>query len=72
MTEPAVNHKISIPFVDSDYDRIPWSHPGSGIQPRPNNLSRTFAETCTLLRIAKQIMEVMYAFCISRGIFELI
>jgi hypothetical protein len=56
---PLEDSNIPIPFVDSEYDQIPWYYPRSGIPSQPNYLSRTFAETCELLKIAKQIMSFL-------------
>ncbi|KAJ7747438.1 hypothetical protein DFH07DRAFT_747798 [Mycena maculata] len=43
-------------LVDSEMDRVPWYHPQAGIAPQPNMLSRTFAASCDLLRIARRIL----------------
>ncbi|RDB17161.1 Nitrogen assimilation transcription factor nirA [Hypsizygus marmoreus] len=51
--------RIPIPFVDSDFDSIPWHYPPSGIPPQPNFLSTTFAASCQLLMIARRIMDVV-------------
>src|ERR1700730_4176026 len=50
---------IPVPFVDSDFDQLIWHHPPSGLQPQPTYLSRTFAETCELLRIGRRIMAIV-------------
>ncbi len=56
-------HSIPVPFVDADFDEIPWHYKnettGVSIPPQPNHLSRTFAKTCELLIIAKKIMEMV-------------
>jgi hypothetical protein len=57
--EPASNTSIPVPFVDSEFDQLPWHYPPSGVPPQPNRLSWTFAETCELLKIARRIMEVL-------------
>ncbi|TFK73146.1 hypothetical protein BDN72DRAFT_247733 [Pluteus cervinus] len=50
---------IPVPFVDSDFDEIMWVYPPSGLQPQPNNLSKTFAASCQLLLMARQVMKVV-------------
>jgi hypothetical protein len=50
---------IPVPFVDSDFDQLVWHFPPSGIPPQPTYMSRTFAETCELLRIGRRIMEIV-------------
>ncbi|KAH6911585.1 hypothetical protein BKA70DRAFT_860549 [Coprinopsis sp. MPI-PUGE-AT-0042] len=50
---------MPVPYVDTEYDQIPFDHPASGIPPRPGYLSKTFASTCELLVIARRIMSVV-------------
>ncbi|KAF7967505.1 hypothetical protein HWV62_41412 [Athelia sp. TMB] len=59
VSSPTDLQRIPVPFVDSGFDQIPWHYPASGIDPQPNYLSRTFVETCELLRIARRIMDVV-------------
>jgi len=59
VSSPTDLQRIPVPFVDSGFDQIPWHHPASNIDPQPNYLSRTFVETCELLRIARRIMDVV-------------
>ncbi|KAF5384224.1 hypothetical protein D9615_003446 [Tricholomella constricta] len=51
--------RIPIPFVDAQFDSVPWYYPPSGIPPQPNFLSTTFAASCELLLIARRIMDVV-------------
>ena len=55
----ADRNTIPVPFVDSDFDQLIWHYPPSGLQPQPTYLSRTFAETCELLRIGRRIMGIV-------------
>lgn len=59
--EPATTRMqtVPMPFVDSDFDQIPFYYPSSNIPPQPNFLSRTFAASCELLMITRRIMEVV-------------
>lgn len=56
---PSDHQSLPFPFVDSEYDQLDWHYPASGIPPQPNYLSRTFAVTCELLRIARTIIDVV-------------
>jgi hypothetical protein len=56
---PSDRQTIPVPFVDTDFDELPWHYSPSGFPPQPNHLSRTFAKTCELLRIARGIMDVL-------------
>lgn len=56
---PSDLQSLPFPFVDSEYDQIDWHYPACGIPPQPNYLSRTFAVTCELLRIARKIIDVV-------------
>ncbi|KAJ7731550.1 hypothetical protein DFH07DRAFT_755597 [Mycena maculata] len=47
---------IPTPFVDCEMDQVPWHYPQAGIAPQPNMLSRTFAASCDLLRIARRVL----------------
>ncbi|KAF8892873.1 hypothetical protein BD779DRAFT_1507469 [Infundibulicybe gibba] len=49
----------------SHLDELPWHYLPAGIPPQPNLLSKTFAATCELLRIARRIMDVVYGFCLN-------
>ncbi|KAF9460391.1 hypothetical protein BDZ94DRAFT_1266118 [Collybia nuda] len=51
--------RIPIPFIDSEFDQVPWHHPPANIPPQPNFLSRTFVASCELLVIARRIMDVV-------------
>jgi len=55
----ANRNTIPVPFVDSDFDQLVWHYPPSGVAPQPTYMSRTFAETCELLRIGRRIMEIV-------------
>jgi hypothetical protein len=57
--EPSDRHRIPVPFIDTDYDQIPWEYSPSKIPPQPNNLSRTFAASCELLTIARRVMDIV-------------
>ncbi|EDR01153.1 uncharacterized protein LACBIDRAFT_312485 [Laccaria bicolor S238N-H82] len=59
VTSP-LNSSVPVPFVDTDLDEMPWSHPPAGIPPQANNISKTFAVTCELLMIARRIMDVVF------------
>ncbi|KAJ7151912.1 hypothetical protein C8R43DRAFT_846056, partial [Mycena crocata] len=48
-----------VPFVDADFDQIPWHYAKANIAPQPNYLSRSFAASCDLLLIVLRIMNVM-------------
>ncbi|KAJ2928460.1 hypothetical protein H1R20_g8634, partial [Candolleomyces eurysporus] len=48
---------MPVPFVDSELDQLPFTHPG--VPTQPNFLSKTFATTCELLVIARRIMNVV-------------
>ncbi|KAH9474420.1 Nitrogen assimilation transcription factor nit-4 [Psilocybe cubensis] len=50
---------IALPFVDAEYDQMPWVHPPSGVDPQPNYLTKTFEATCELLLISRRIMDVI-------------
>ncbi|RXW17748.1 hypothetical protein EST38_g8099 [Candolleomyces aberdarensis] len=48
---------MPVPFVDSELDQIPFTHPG--VPTQPSLLSKTFATTCELLVIARRIMNIV-------------
>lgn len=50
---------MPVPYIDTEYDLVPFDHPASGIPPRPGYLSKTFASTCEVLAIARRIMGVV-------------
>ncbi|KAA1477277.1 hypothetical protein DENSPDRAFT_808440 [Dentipellis sp. KUC8613] len=52
--------RIHVPFVDSALDKFMWDWPGQS--PRPNYIPSTFAATCDLLQIARQILDVVSNF----------
>ncbi|PPQ63888.1 hypothetical protein CVT24_010355 [Panaeolus cyanescens] len=58
-TDSDSNKEGSAPFVDNDFDQIPWVHHTSGIAPQPSYLTKTFDATCKLLTIARRIMDVV-------------
>ncbi|KIM41300.1 hypothetical protein M413DRAFT_445331 [Hebeloma cylindrosporum] len=55
------------PFIDQGFDQLPWVHPPSGMDPQPNNLTKTFAATCELLAISRRIMDVVNGLNRFRG-----
>jgi hypothetical protein len=59
VSSPSDLQRIPVPFVDSGFDQISWHYPPSNIEAQPNYLSKTFVETCELLRIARRIMDVV-------------
>ncbi|KAJ3753538.1 hypothetical protein EV360DRAFT_53319 [Lentinula raphanica] len=56
---PTEEGSIPVPYVDAEYDQIPWEHPSANIAPQPNYLSTTFAATCELMKIAKAVTGVL-------------
>jgi hypothetical protein len=50
---------MPVPFVDSEFDQMPFHHPPTGLEPRPAYLSKNFASACELLVIARRIMAVV-------------
>ncbi|KAJ7116214.1 hypothetical protein C8R43DRAFT_1242292 [Mycena crocata] len=48
-----------VPFVDADFDQIPWHYAKAGTAPQPNFLSRSFAASCDLLLIVLRIMNII-------------
>ncbi|KAF9078472.1 hypothetical protein BDP27DRAFT_1207043 [Rhodocollybia butyracea] len=48
-----------VPFVDTEYDQIPWFHPSANLSPQPNYLSMTFAATCELMNISRRVSSVV-------------
>ncbi|TFY67876.1 hypothetical protein EVG20_g3777 [Dentipellis fragilis] len=52
--------QIHIPFVGSPLDQLMWDWPGQSS--RPNYIPSTFAATCDLLQIARQILDVVSNF----------
>ncbi|KAG6831081.1 hypothetical protein H0H87_006197 [Tephrocybe sp. NHM501043] len=58
-TSGSESKRIPIPFVDAEFDSVPWYHPPSGVPPQPSVLSKTFAASCELLMIARRIMDVV-------------
>ncbi|TFK73147.1 hypothetical protein BDN72DRAFT_247720 [Pluteus cervinus] len=50
---------LPVPYVDADFDQMPWHYPPANIPVQPNYFSRTFAATCQLLMIARRIMNVV-------------
>ncbi|KAG2006997.1 nucleus protein [Coprinopsis cinerea AmutBmut pab1-1] len=50
---------MPVPFVDTEFDKLPFHHPPSNIPPQPGYLSKVFASTCELLVIARRIMNVV-------------
>jgi len=57
--EAGSSRELSGPFVDKEFDQMPWVHAPSGIDPQPNHLMKTFEATCGLLVISRRIMEVV-------------
>lgn len=57
---PSDRKNIPVPFVDSDFDQMPWHYPQSKLSPQPNFLSKIFSGSCELLIIARRIMDVVY------------
>jgi len=60
---------IPLPFsVDSELDHeMVWHYPPSRIPPQPSFLTVTFAETCELSRIARQIVDLFNKLSSTRG-----
>ncbi|KAJ6590939.1 fungal-specific transcription factor domain-containing protein [Mycena vulgaris] len=50
---------VPMPFVDSEYDQIPWHHAPANIPPQPNYLSLTFFESSSLFGIAREIIDIL-------------
>lgn len=57
--EAGSSHEAPRPFIDQGFDQMPWVHLPSGMDPQPNNLTKTFAATCELLVISRRIMDVV-------------
>ncbi|KAJ3827917.1 fungal-specific transcription factor domain-containing protein [Lentinula raphanica] len=62
---PTEEGSIPVPYVDAEYDQIPWEHPSANIAPQPNYLSTTFAATCELMKIAKAVTGVVNSLHVS-------
>ncbi|KAK0469221.1 uncharacterized protein EV420DRAFT_15384 [Desarmillaria tabescens] len=54
-----VERRVSVSFVDSEFDKIPWHYPPANIPPQPNFLLRTLAATSELMMILRQVMDVI-------------
>jgi hypothetical protein len=70
---PLDTKSIPVPFVDSEFDRIPFHHPPSNVAPQPSYLSKTFAATCNLCVIIRRVMEVVYVLfplCITENLIS--
>ncbi len=50
---------IPVPFVLSELDQFLGNWPNSEREP-PNHISGTFSATCSLMRIAREIADVVY------------
>ncbi|KAJ7178066.1 hypothetical protein C8R46DRAFT_669176 [Mycena filopes] len=48
---------ISMPFVDSEYDQIPWHHPS--VPAQPNLLTLVFNRSTTLFLIMRKIIDIV-------------
>ncbi len=59
---PAHIEDIPVPFVDSEFDQIPFYHHTANISPQPSYLSKTFAATCELIVVARRVMGVVNGF----------
>ncbi|KAF9026870.1 hypothetical protein BDZ89DRAFT_1067355 [Hymenopellis radicata] len=59
---PAHIEDIPVPFVDSEFDQIPFYHHTANIPPQPSYLSKTFAATCELIVVARRVMGVVNGF----------
>jgi len=51
--------EIIAPFVDTEFDQMPFVHTPARIEPQPNYLTKTFESTCELLLISRRIMDVV-------------
>ena len=56
-----------MPFVTPDLDPFLGSWPPKDKEP-PNHISSTFAATCSLMQIARDVADVVYVF--DRGVFS--
>ncbi|KAF7366737.1 Zn(2)-C6 fungal-type domain-containing protein [Mycena sanguinolenta] len=56
---PGPRRNIPMPFVDSEYDQIPWYHPHANIAPQPNYTTLIFFQSSNLLVIAREIIDVV-------------
>ncbi|KAJ7764610.1 hypothetical protein DFH07DRAFT_916850 [Mycena maculata] len=65
---PLDRRTVSLPFVDSESDQIPWHYPPSNIPPQPNFLSLSFYETTSLFVIAYKIIDIVTGLNTSGGI----
>ncbi|KAJ7764606.1 fungal-specific transcription factor domain-containing protein [Mycena maculata] len=65
---PLDRRSVSLPFVDSESDQIPWHYPPSNIPPQPNFLSLSFYETTSLFVIAYKIIDIVTGLNTSGGI----
>ncbi|KAJ6588309.1 hypothetical protein B0H19DRAFT_203041 [Mycena capillaripes] len=56
---PPLRRNIPLPHVNTEHDQLPWHHPSSNIPPQPNFLTLIFLESCKLVLIARQIVDVV-------------
>ncbi|KAJ6463948.1 fungal-specific transcription factor domain-containing protein [Mycena sanguinolenta] len=56
---PGPRRNIPMPFVDSEFDQIPWYHPPANIAPQPNYTTLIFLQSSNLLVIAREIIDVV-------------
>ncbi|KAJ7130304.1 fungal-specific transcription factor domain-containing protein [Mycena epipterygia] len=50
---------IPLPFVDSEFDQIPWYYAPANIPPQPNYLTLTFFESSRLFVIIRNIVDIV-------------
>lgn len=57
---------IPLPFVDLEFDQIPWYYAPANIPPQPNYLTLTFFESSRLFVIIRNIVDMM---CVVLPVF---
>ncbi|KAJ7720832.1 hypothetical protein B0H16DRAFT_1738664 [Mycena metata] len=65
---PVDRPDIPLPFVDKEFDLVPWYHAPANIPAQPNHLSLAFTATTSLFLIARRIIDVVNG--LSKGARE--
>ncbi|KAJ7291330.1 hypothetical protein C8J57DRAFT_1044747, partial [Mycena rebaudengoi] len=54
-----VRRPVSVPFIDAEYDQLPWYHAPAKIPPQPNFLTLVFSLSTSLYLISYKIVGVV-------------
>ncbi|KAJ7028670.1 hypothetical protein C8F04DRAFT_1289671 [Mycena alexandri] len=67
---PADRRTIPMPYVDPDFDQLPWYHAPAKIPPQPNYLTLIFFQSSSLFVIARKIIDILNHLATTRQDFR--